>query len=211
MRKWSIGVLLAATIMILATTLPVTETPASEPGNQRYLSLSTGALANLNDIPPNCADWEELWPNPGVIEHQGNYQDNGDGVVSPCDEIELDGEWWHITWAGPTYYLQNPEFPDQLLVAEPNLAPHDPANPTCEIWHEILPVFCEQFHVAEWHDADESGAITPCDWVVIEKDGQFMEYHVEDIRLNIIIERLPVSTETDTWSRIKNWFRSLGN
>ena len=210
MRKWYVLSLMAV-MMVLVTTALLPDAPAQEPVQRIYLSLDVPALKNLNDIPPDCSNWNELWPDFGQPHHQSGYEDNNDGVVSPCDVIILDGEDWHIIWSGPTYYLHSmgPE-PGEVIV-EPNLAPHDPANPIGEVWHEIWPFFCQEIPIEGWEDTDGSGTITPCDIIYGIHGGEWMEYHVVDIRLNIIAERGGVSTQDDTWSRIKEWFRNLGN
>ena len=54
-------------------------------------------------MPPPGSHWRELFPNPGT-DHQDVYVDNGDGVLSACDLIKLNGLDFHITWVGPTYH-----------------------------------------------------------------------------------------------------------
>ncbi len=46
---------------------------------------------------PTCEDWIELYPDYGNIWHVDQWDDNGDGVVSPCDGIFIRGQWCHIT------------------------------------------------------------------------------------------------------------------
>ena len=56
-------------------------------------------------IPPFCATWHEISPVFCRTYHQDGFADNGDGVVSPCDFIILNGVTYHVDSAGPTVYL----------------------------------------------------------------------------------------------------------
>jgi len=128
------------------------------------------------EIPEDCTNWHELYPVYCSILHQDGYKDNGDDVISACDYIKLDGRWYHIEWVGPTYFLS--EGPDTLIV-EPD-EPTTGGNPTCEIWHEIYPIFCQLWHVDDWVDNGD-GVISVCDYVII--DGR--TWHIDRIGLDI--------------------------
>ncbi len=164
-----------------------------------YLELGVGPVDD--PIPPNGADWHELYPSFCVIHTQDDYGDNGDGEVSACDLITLSGVLYHVDWAGPTYFLYNVTT-GEVKFAEPT-NPNPGGNHVCETWHEIAPEFCREWHVDEWDDNGD-GIVSQCDYVVL--DGA--TWHIEEINLDITIS--PGSpTERSTWGRIKDFFGSL--
>ena len=51
-------------------------------------------------VPNDCSTWHELWPTYCIMHHQDSYEDDGDGLISPCDYFTLDGVRYHIDWVG---------------------------------------------------------------------------------------------------------------
>jgi hypothetical protein len=152
--------------------------------------------------------WHELYPNYCVMHHQDYYWDNGDGVVSPCDYIVLDGICYHITWVGPTYYMSDVSGSGGVRVAEP-VTSNAGESPVCEIWHEIYPNFCHEFHVDSWHDSNQNGQLDACDVIdAIFVPGAPPEYwHIDRIALNIKVVPGPTPVKPDTWGRLKTLYR----
>jgi hypothetical protein len=217
MRKWIFRGLAGAFVVGLLAFMILPTSPAQSVGvDRQYYSLDVGGIGSpgimdlaQGGLTPNCSTWHELYPNFCVNHHQDSYNDNGDGTVSPCDEIVLDGVVWHISWVGPTYYLTcyPPGEPPVPVIWEPNLGPHDPGSPVCETWEEVMPAFGDQHHVDEWADNDGSLNLSICD--EIWSDG--LLYHVDDIRLNIIVVPPGTPVEETTWGKLKSWLGSIGN
>ena len=174
----------------------------SAAGQSIHLELvGTPGRANM-PVPPVCSTWHELNPSYCTVHHQTGYTDNGDGLVSVCDHIVLDGVSAHIDWVGPTYHLipMTRPVPDKYL--EPQ-APGSGRSPVCETWHEIYPNYCLTHHVDGWEDNGD-GLLGPCD--VVQLAGE--PWHVGEIGFNIIVTPdSPVDPES--WSRIKQLFRTL--
>lgn len=151
------------------------------------------------NIPANCSTWHELHPNFCAVYHQDFYCDNGDGIVSACDQIVMDCGCFHVTWAGPTYVL---EFQGMVSYWEP-IGEYGPI-PVCETWHQVYPEFCMAGHVDMWEDSNSDGQISPCDFVVIAG----MMYHVVEIKLDIQVTPLsPVDEKS--WGQIKSLFSTF--
>ncbi|MFH1680959.1 MAG: hypothetical protein ABIH26_09985 [Candidatus Eisenbacteria bacterium] len=152
-------------------------------------------------VPPDCSTWHEIYPAYCTPHHQDEYIDNGDGDVSPCDYIVLDGVRWHVVWAGPTYWLD-------CATGQSALEPSGPSpggDPTCETWHTIYPPeqSCQESHVDSWDDNGDD-VLSPCDYVAV--NGQIC--HTADIRLNItVVPADSTSTEEGTWGKVKGLFR----
>lgn len=162
---------------------------------QMHLDLP-GAVSDA--IPETCTNWNELYPAYGAPHHQDGYEDNGDNVISPCDYIILDGLRWHIVWVGPTYFMScgvlNGAFEPTVEQAG--------TDPTCEVWHQVWPDFCQASHVDDWIDNGD-GVLSVCDVVLLPETGY---WHIDEIGLDIIVEPSPTSTEDASWGAVKKLF-----
>jgi len=188
-------------LCVLATAFLVT-TPGGNPlPPDMYLDLDIPAGKALQ-IPGDCSTWHELYPVYCTPHHQDLFEDNGDGVISPCDYITLDGLRYHVQWVGPTYFLSGlgGEPPEVYEPTEPQTG----QNPTCETWHEIYPEFSLQKHVDGWEDNGD-GVLSPCDNVQIGG----IWYHIDRIGLDIFVVPGPVGIEQGTWGKIKSFFKSV--
>ena len=173
---------------------------AAPAGAQTYFELMGSPVRDV--VPPDCSDWHELHPNFCIIHHQDVYEDDGDGQVSVCDFITLSGVRYHIDWVGPTYWLIEMTAGDEMW-CEPTI-PDPGGNPTCEIWHEVAPDFCLEWHIDDWEDNGD-GVLSICDNVLIGESW----WHIEDIGLNITATETPSPVEDSTWSKIKTFFQEL--
>ncbi len=173
---------------------------AAPAGAQTYFELMASPTRDV--VPPDCSDWHELFPSFCIIHHQDLYEDDGDGQVSVCDFITLSGVRYHIDWVGPTYWLIEITTQDEMW-CEPTI-PDPGGNPTCEIWHEVAPDFCLEWHIDDWEDNGD-GVLSICDNVLISEKW----WHIEEINLNITATETPSPVEDSTWSRIKTFFQEL--
>jgi hypothetical protein len=169
-------------------------------GQEKSLELMMPDLRD--EVPPDCTSWRELYPSFGAINHQEGYVDNGDGVISACDFITFDGLEYHIEWVGPTYHLVQPGGRQEKYLEPRDIPPHG-RNPMCQMWHEVYPEWCGEWHVDGWED-DGDGVVSVCDWVFIA-DAM---WHIEEIGLNIYaVPQSPV--DGTTWGRIKSFLSDL--
>ncbi len=80
---------------LVATLLAAMWTPAGG-GQSIHLEL-TGTPGRVDmPIPPDCSTWHELYPDYCIAHHIDAWEDNGDGIVSPCDMVWLSDQPWHI-------------------------------------------------------------------------------------------------------------------
>lgn len=220
MRRWLPICLVIAVLLIAVQTADWSgrgEATASTGLSTLYLDLaSAGAPGGgpmplvSNAIPPNCSSWHELYPTYCGTWHQDDYTDNGDGVVSPCDIIRLNGIAYHVVWVGPTYFVTcstTPGGPPVRTAAfEPvgNLPPD--SNPICQVWHEVWPNFCQQIHIDSWHD-NGNGILDVCDEVDVNTATGTIFYHIDRIGCNVVVEPVPITpTRQSTWSWLKGLF-----
>jgi hypothetical protein len=178
---------IAILISVIAVAVPA--------GAQMYLEL--GAPPIREPIPPNGSQWHELFPQFCNVRVQESYEDNGDGEVSVCDIIVVDGIRYHVDWAGPTYYMVDTGSGEPKF-CEPTI-PDPGGDPTGEIWHEVAPVFCTEWVVDEWLD-NGNGILDECDMVAV--GGRI--WHIEEVRLDITVTEEASAVEPSTWSRVKD-------
>jgi hypothetical protein len=202
-RKRPVFFALAAGLLaiLLALAVGANQPEARAPVGELYLELlvTKGGPPGY-DIPPDCSVWREIHPNPGTLRHQSGFDDNSDGLLSPCDIIYLDQLPYHVKWVGPTYWVTRLQEPVAL---EPEVEPTG-ENPTCETWHEIYPFFCTPRHIDAWED-NQDGVLSVCDIVWMNE----VPCHIDRIELNITAEPLPSGTEQESWGTIKSLFRRV--
>jgi hypothetical protein len=112
-------------------------------------NLAADLAASPFPIPPNGSGWHELapaWCTPYV---QNDYFDtDGDGTISRCDGIKLNGRWYHIVWVGWTLFCS-----DGTWVLEP--VDDITADATFSgKWLEVAPNYGRVHSAVEWTRAD---------------------------------------------------------
>lgn len=221
MKKWFLVSVL--TVLVFGAVLFLTAGPETAPAvagtvSQLHVELvQTGGPGGrlqpmVGGVPPNCSTWHELYPAFCGTYHQDDYEDNGDGVVSACDRIKLNGLVYHIVWAGPTYWTTcspTPGGPGTTVIFEPT-QPATGENPICEIWHEVYPNFCQQIHIDSWLDNGD-GHLTVCDVVDVQDPTGLPPryYHIDRIECDITIEPVIVPVKPSTWGKVKSFFGGL--
>jgi hypothetical protein len=178
---------------------------ATAQGTQIFLDYNNGPV-NWDPlvpwpIPPFCTTWHEITPAFCMTHHTDDYSDNGDGVVSVCDIIVLNGIPYHVDEVGPTLYL------DCGLIMEPADPTWVGGNPYNTQWLQLHPTYDPTpIDLAGWYDVDGSGGLNVCDNIQVP-GGAIC--HVKRIGCNIRVSPVPNATEESTWGKIKGAFESL--
>jgi hypothetical protein len=125
----------------------------------------------------------------------GHDDQDGDGLIDVCENVQIDGVWEHIEWVGPTLYLYRPDTREQLIVE-----PVDPLDSRSE-YHVVSPLYCAMVELPP--------DLQICDYITILNPPEFAgEWHIEDIRENIHTNGgSPV--QPSTWGAIKAWLGNL--
>jgi len=210
MMRSSHGLLVSLALAVILTGIGASlPTSAGGPVGTLYLDLENPGFRG--GIPGDCSTWHELYPAFCAPHHQDSYDDaDGNGEVSVCDVIRLNGIDFHVVWVGPTYHTTCSDQPGgpplgTAIFDVQNLNPD--GNPLCEIWHEVYPEFCHTIHIDSWIDGNENGFLDECDIVDTNTPEGIFFYHIDRISLDIIVEPGTVSVEETTWGKIKNFFR----
>ncbi len=178
--------------------------------DQTYYDATNSIIDRAN---PVGTKWHELYPNYCIAPFTiTDWKDNGDGILSPCDTIVMQGpdlteSCEHVVEV--TYTLELTPLQDPIVDTWWDFTEHseglDPLeNPVCSFWVEIHPDFGITWHIDYWED-NGSGRLDSCD-VVVDDTG--LSFHVEGVHTDIVTE--PTSgcpIQPSTWSTIKDLFR----
>ena len=136
-----------AIVLLLAGTASAQRIHLDLEGDNDFIQSLKSAESPFG-IPPNCSTWHELSPVHCNLHHQSEYFDtDGDGALSPCDGIQLNGDWYHIEWVGWTVFCS-----DGSWTLEP--ADIDPIDPTITSWFEVAPHYGKIHKLESWTRAD---------------------------------------------------------
>ena len=156
---------------------------------------------------PVSTQWHEIWPFFHRHYHLSSWEDNGDSVLSPCDEIGLDEEpdgavrWYHVEEVTITLFVTHNDTGEaKYIELEGGYDPAVLTAPNCTHWHEISPTFCRQYHLSNWEDTGNmTGTLDYCDYIELTDShtGRVTWWHVEDVATDIIVtmEAPPVGGE----------------
>ena len=198
--------------------------PSEEP---RHLHSSPAIPPS--EVPPDlvCTTWHELHPEYCKEYHLEEHHDtNGNGEVNPCDQIRLvdleTGEcgWYHVDEMTITLLVEPMIIngPGPLHDLEPMYIEYADgyetmgeamSNPWFTIWHEVYPVFCNEYHLGNWEDTNGDGKLSPSD--LIDLDGGIVPafegelpgmYHILEVALDLVVSPTPVekiSIDVEKW------------
>jgi len=187
-----IFVMTLATVALVAFALPVSADEVFE--------LAGGTRGFDPTWPPDGSGWHTLHPPDAFCTNgvQTDHDDvDGDGNMSFCDNIQIDGVWKHIEWCGPTIRIRSQQPGRQdLLYIEPIEGDRQYQ------YHEVSPTYCNIITTT-------TPITHECQIVWVESPPEDVgEWHVEAIETNIRTNGgSPVNP--GTWSKIKNFFSSL--
>lgn len=205
-NRWTVLALVLPVVVYLGLTA-VGEKTATAQGEQIFLDWQDGPT-NCQPpfpIPPVCATWHEISPLFCRTWHQDGYGDNGDGVVSACDIIIINGVTYHVDSADPTVYLDCNGDGQTSRIVEPVTDEWNYGNPYDTQWMEIWPEFGLIHTIEGWNDGDASGGLSVCDVILV--NGQ--NCHVKRIGCNIRVSFPTTSTEDTSWGKVKGFFSDL--
>ncbi len=181
-------VMALAAVALVAFALPVSADEVFE--------LSSPARGFDPTWPPDGSGWHTLYPPDAYCTNgvQTDHDDvDGDGNMSFCDNIQIDGVWKHIEWCGPTFTLVYMGGGRQNKYVEPIEGDRQFQ------YHEVHPTYCDIITTTEPLEYE-------CQYVWIDDPPDDVgEWHVEAIDTNIRTNGgSPV--EPSTWTKIKNFF-----
>jgi len=145
--------------------------------------------------------WHEIWPRYCMPRNGTGWVDNGDGILSVCDYLQLEdntseAQWHHVLYVTFTMLLDegDPVPPEEQWYFDwvgPPLAewPDFPLGP----WKEVHPVLGRAWECVFWEDTDGSGQVDFCDWLsFIGPNGETVDRHVASIATDLeVVAELP--------------------
>ncbi|MCK4409382.1 MAG: hypothetical protein KAW67_04820 [Candidatus Eisenbacteria sp.] len=188
-----------AFVIVLVVAMLVLPATAELKIRELVVPPGEGGGGMRSNIPwaPDGSQWHNLYPEEiaCTVQTQTGHDDtDGDGFMDECENIQIDGVWEHIEWAGPTIYLWKADTREQLIVEPVGL----PGSRT--EYHVVSLLYCAL--------VDLPATLQVCDYVTILSGDFAGEWHVEEIRDNVHTNGgSPV--EASTWSKIKSFFEGL--
>ena len=163
-------------MVVFALAVPLQASPPP-----KYLHAK-GGLIDLAH--PEGTQWHEIWPIFSRQYQLSTWQDNGDGILSYCDTINMyekpDGELrpYHVENVTITLLVTNNVTEEPLYIEleggfNSSVLTYPP-GPVGTQWHEIYPIFCRTYNLTDW--APTGNPITEldyCDYILLEGDGDY--------------------------------------
>jgi hypothetical protein len=167
--------------------------------------------------------WHEIYPEYCNYYHLHSWEDNNmDNMISPCDRIDLqnldnenDITWYHIKDITITLAVEpDPGMPPEFwmyLEFEDGFEDYwrPIYEPVCTQWNEILPMFCNRYHLAAWDDMGEPyGELSYCDWVLLvdKVTGEGVWWHVANVATDLVLCEEPPWTGWATFE-LENMYK----
>jgi len=154
---------------------------------------------------PIRSDWHELYPEYCNMYHLTSWHDNGDGVLSPCDDIDMTDEygnvaWYHVDEVTVTIFVSSEYEEPKYLEFKGGYEEIERAmyEPVSTDWHEVWPEFCRQYHLDGWKDNGD-GYLSYCDYISLRDldTGEVSMWHVEEVTTDIILSPKPCEPSID--------------
>jgi len=157
--------------------------------------LTIDIILNEKITDPVCTWWHELYPKYCNEYHIIGWEDNDDGVLSPCDMVDLDPiGLYHVKGVTLTLFVI-PEIqgvPMYIEWEDGFESMYDIKTNPIGPWHEVYPEFCLPYVLVDWLD-NCNGVLDYCDWVyLLEPTGYEQWWHVEEVSIDIVVEPPPI-------------------
>ena len=165
--------------------------------------MSYDIILNKKISNPVCTTWHELYPEYSNEYHIDGWEDNGDNLLSPCDQITMsllpEGLMtkYHVENVTITLKLSSWIEPLGFMFVEAE-APFESMywpkiNPYGGVWHEVYPNFCTNYSVMEWED-NCNGVLDHCDNLTLInlKNETISFWHVEEVAVDMVVTEAPI-------------------
>ncbi len=144
--------------------------------------------------------WHELYPTYCQYWELTSWFDNGDSMLSACDYLDFtspDGLIWkkfHLEWIGWTIEITKLDDTSTIFMDLIDLVPIYLDSVIGTYWHEVYPNYCTNHFLVEWID-NGTGLLDSCDYIILQNmtTGEFEEYHVKGIELDLIMDEISPS------------------
>ncbi len=144
-------------------------------------------------------EWQELWPNFDEYWDMTSWFDNGDGILSVCDYIDITSPtnpsaWrkFHVTWVGPTITVLYDVDTFYLEYICHDYATMEPIyEPVGTWWHEKWPTYSYRWYITGWVD-NGNGYLDYCDYIDIYNwdTQETITVHVEGVDTDLLADEI---------------------
>jgi len=176
-----------------------------EPGTpERYHveDVCYDIILNKKIMDPVCTYWHELHPTYGNRYHIIGWEDNGDTLLSPCDNVNMTLQpagatnEYHVDNVTLTLLVSSIDIPGLTMYIE-YMGPFEniyeiKTDPLRSFWHEVYPVFDPHFELTGWND-NCNGVLSKCD-IINLTSIDITSWHIEEVAIDITVSPLPPPT-----------------
>ncbi|MDH5779143.1 MAG: hypothetical protein OEZ29_00945, partial [Candidatus Bathyarchaeota archaeon] len=154
--------------------------------------LAIDLILNKKIADPVCTYWHEIYPEYSNWYHIVGWEDNDDGLLSPCDQITMSLQGgpvkeYHVEYVTVTINISHPLYPEEWGLLEyyyegPVEAMYwVKTHPIGSWWYE--PGWIGADHqIEDWMD-NCNGVLDHCDYVMFYGDW----YHVEEVAVDMVV------------------------
>jgi hypothetical protein len=221
-RTWPTGVSESKLKDIYATNIPYVPHDGWVSTVRLYMSFETGILPPGNPtLEPHV--WHEEYPNYGEQWHLTSWEDNGDGILSESDQIDMINStdwihWFHVDVVTITIHFtfkpdgSNPTGEKAVAESTIPITEMPTGTPVATQWHQIYgpPLgggssgpagFCRTFTITSWTDNSPGGTFNPSDqfdFTYADDTGDPpVTYwaHLDTVTTDIILSMKPIPPE----------------
>jgi hypothetical protein len=203
-------------LLILVAVSAVVLTTVGTAVSVTYLHMVPPGIDKNGNIPPDGASWHELYPFFCRYFTQIRYIDNGDGIISVCDYITLQGP------DGATYrhhiedVLWAYVFHDALTIFTFYFETYHGPNgdPSGSYFHLVYEDedeggFCEEWFVDSWEDLNKNGIVDAGDVLYMADPwGGYPHGQIVEVSIDILIDD-GTAVGDGTWGAIKAFFGGM--
>ncbi|MEW5923039.1 MAG: dockerin type I repeat-containing protein, partial [Candidatus Zixiibacteriota bacterium] len=177
------------------------EPPNPLPDGTNYHN-PTGDVPDVGS--PIGSQWHELYPEYCQMWTLTSWFDNGSGRLDSCDYVDFTNnetqEWkkFHVEWIGPTIEVERIEYNYDTVYFD--MVGRDGvdffwdtvSNPVGSYWHEVYPVYCQNYYCVRWEDTNQNGIVDAGDFLVFQnlQTGEFERVRVISVEIDIILDEV---------------------
>ncbi|NIP66994.1 hypothetical protein GWN63_04170 [Candidatus Bathyarchaeota archaeon] len=161
--------------------------------------LAIDLVLNKKIADPVCTYWDELYPTFGNQYHIVQWKDNLDGLLSPCDYVNLtlqpDGptEEYHVENVTLTLLVSNTTGTETMYIEfEGGYAQmyQVKTSPLGSLWHEVYPDFGLGYELEGWQD-NCNGVLSFCDLIDLRDSltQKVTTWHIEGVHVDMVAKK----------------------
>ena len=160
----------------VTTTIFLTEKPLGP----TEIAMELMYPETLSFTNPTTTEWHEIYPVYCRRYHLTSWEDNGDGILSPSDQIDMTDEGGIVHW----YHVDR--------ISKDIILRRKMVDPITTYWHELYPEYSNEYHIHSWEDNGDR-ELSPSDQIdLLNIHEEITWYHVDDVTITLYVYKKEV-------------------